>query len=116
MKLRLLFNTVRHLKPIQVRYRLKYFFKNRFDKKSSLETAGKVSSDRLPNLKFQQSIYNIKSYSSEGTFTFLNLSHSFPNEIDWNLPDYGRLWTYNLNYFDAAFIQYGKNFSINFSI
>lgn len=100
MKLRLLFNTVRHLKPIQVRYRLKYFFKNRFDKKSSLETAGKVSSDRLPNLKFQQSIYNIKSYSSEGTFTFLNLSHSFPNEIDWNLPDYGRLWTYNLNYFE----------------
>ena len=41
-----------------------------------------------------------------GTFVFLNKSYS-PNAgpIDWNyrneeLNDYGKLWTYNLNYFD----------------
>jgi hypothetical protein len=33
-------------------------------------------------------------------FTFLNLSHTFKDKIDWNFDKYGKLWTYNLNYFD----------------
>ncbi|HHH37104.1 MAG TPA: prenyltransferase, partial [Epsilonproteobacteria bacterium] len=35
-------------------------------------------------------------------FTFLNLSHTFEKieAVDWNYPDHGKLWTYNLNYFD----------------
>jgi len=36
----------------------------------------------------------------EDAFTFLNLSHRFENGIDWNFSDYGKLWTYNLTYFD----------------
>ncbi len=40
-------------------------------------------------------------YLSNGyAFTFLNLSHSFPKQIDWNWLGYGRLWCYNLNYFE----------------
>lgn len=34
-----------------------------------------------------------------GTFRFLNQSAPMP-VIDWNYPSYGKLWTYNLNYFD----------------
>jgi hypothetical protein len=34
-------------------------------------------------------------------FTFLNQTYSFPHEkIDWNFDEYGKLWTYNLCYFD----------------
>ena len=33
-------------------------------------------------------------------FTFLNQSHQFSGEIDWNFAFFGKLWTYNLNYFD----------------
>lgn len=36
----------------------------------------------------------------EGTFTFLNRSVHFGEEIDWNYSAFGKLWTYNLNYFD----------------
>lgn len=35
----------------------------------------------------------------EGTFTFLNQSVHM-TVIDWNYAKYGKLWTYNLNYFD----------------
>ncbi|MDD2367670.1 MAG: alginate lyase family protein [Sulfuricurvum sp.] len=33
-------------------------------------------------------------------FTFLNKSHTFSLRIDWNFSEYGKLWTYNLCYFD----------------
>ena len=32
-------------------------------------------------------------------FTFLNQSIDFKN-IDWDYNEYGKLWTYNLNYMD----------------
>ena len=39
------------------------------------------------------------SWQGKGSFIFLNLEKSF-NTIDWNYADYGKLWTYNLTYFD----------------
>lgn len=36
----------------------------------------------------------------DGTFTFLNQLVDM-DVIDWNYPNYGKLWTYNLNYFDC---------------
>lgn len=40
------------------------------------------------------------TYFSENTFRFLNIEHQFESAIDWNYAKYGKLWTYNLNYFD----------------
>lgn len=34
------------------------------------------------------------------SFRFLNLEKRFGNVIDWDYPENGKLWTYNLNYFD----------------
>ncbi|GAB4001665.1 hypothetical protein GCM10028807_58380 [Spirosoma daeguense] len=34
-------------------------------------------------------------------FTFLNRSVCFPGKIDWNYAKQGKLWTYQLNYFDC---------------
>ena len=35
-----------------------------------------------------------------GAFTFLNQRVSFPEQINWNYTDNGKLWTYHLTYFD----------------
>ncbi|QDK82602.1 heparinase [Spirosoma sp. KCTC 42546] len=40
-----------------------------------------------------------QSYQS-GVVTFLNLSRQLTAELDWNYAGFGKLWTYNLNYFD----------------
>ena len=100
MKLLLLFNTVRHLKPIQIRYRLKYFIRNRVGNSPSLSNGTTISKISVQNLIFMQSILNSNSYKSDKSFTFLNIEHTFTGRIDWNFPEYGRLWTYNLNYFE----------------
>jgi uncharacterized heparinase superfamily protein len=99
-KIALLFNTVRYLKPIQIRYRLKYFIRNRFGKNPSLQTGTSISEPKVEKLKFSKAIHNCNSYKSSNSFTFLNLEHSFTDKIDWNYPEYGRLWAYNLNYFE----------------
>lgn len=42
------------------------------------------------------------STEEKAVFSFLNIAHDFGtiDAIDWNLATYGKLWTYNLNYFD----------------
>ena len=37
---------------------------------------------------------------ADNEFTFLNLTHSFGNNVDWDYGGHGRLWTFYLNYFD----------------
>ncbi len=40
------------------------------------------------------------SWSTPGSFSFLNLEMIFNGQINWNEDQFGKLWTYNLNYFD----------------
>ena len=97
-KLLLLFNTVKYLKPIQIYYRLHYFVRKRFRKLTGFQYPFAVVS-RSQSLTLNPSIPSHTSLD-ENTFTFLNLSHTFENGIDWNFSEYGKLWTYNLTYFD----------------
>jgi len=57
-----------------------------------------LSSKSSP-LNLQPSIKSHLSVDNK-TFVFLNLSYTFKNNIDWNYTKYGKLWTYNLTYFD----------------
>lgn len=92
----LLLYTARHLKLRQVFYRGYYFAKRRL-KGVGLPQISEAPQTR--HLKITQPIPRPRS--SCGTdFTFLNRSHDFKNQVDWNFPDYGKLWCYNLNYFD----------------
>ena len=50
-------------------------------------------------LTLQPSVPSYPSVDNK-TFNFLNLSHTFENGIEWNFLEYGKLWTYNLTYFD----------------
>lgn len=51
-------------------------------------------------INWSNEIFSYISYKERNTFTFLNLEKQFEGEIDWDYPEYGLLWTYNLNYFE----------------
>jgi hypothetical protein len=51
-------------------------------------------------LKLEESIHIVDSYFRDREFIFLNLSIKFKKKIDWNYSNNGKLWTYNLTYFD----------------
>lgn len=89
MNYRLLWNTVRHLKPTQVFYQVKYRLKKpayvAYD--SSKFLVSNFKTEPIPKFKCVEG----------NAFTFLNLEHEFAG---WNFTDNGMLWAYNQNYFD----------------
>ncbi len=95
MNIKLYFNTLRYLKAKQINYRLYYALKKRlFRDKIEYKKKESYSLELLP------SIYMHKSYLGNKTFKFINITHKFESTIDWNYSKYGKLWTYNLNYFE----------------
>ena len=96
------FHTLRYLKAEQLFYQLYYRFRRqgrrvlRMTCPLQLERQG-FSVQLVPFVTKQQ-VYN------NGTFTFLNIAHFFgenAGSIDWEFGKYGKLWLYNLNYFDV---------------
>ena len=96
-KIKLFVNTIKYLKPIQIYYRIYYFFGKRI-----LGNPKYVKDIPLHNpIYWKNTLNTINSLSKEkNEFIFLNIRHNFSKSIDWNLNKYGKLWTYNLNYFD----------------
>ncbi|GAB2596247.1 heparinase II/III domain-containing protein [Spirosoma areae] len=89
----LYWRTVRHLTLRQVVYQLVYRLRGR---------ARLLVLKKIPVAYFLTGTKADKSASwQNGTFTLLNQLVSFPSEIDWNYSANGKLWTYNLNYFDC---------------
>lgn len=96
-KIRLIYNTIKYLRPIQVYYRIFYFTKQFFQWKN----VDIKYIDKFDSIIWQDEISTKESYSEiSNKFTFLNLSYRFSDRIDWNHSGFGKLWTYNLNYFD----------------
>ena len=98
-KLILLFNTVKYLKAKQIYFRLFYFARDRYRKIFGFKYKF-VKESHSTFLKLIDSIENKYSVENNKEFSFLNLSKSFENSIDWNYSKYGKLWTYNLTYFE----------------
>jgi len=94
-----LYHTVKCLKPIQVYYRLYYFTRKRSRRIFNHQTIYTQPVEGL-RLTLEESIHIIDCYEEQNTFIFLNLKKKFEETIDWNYNKYGKLWTYNLNYFD----------------
>ncbi len=93
-----LFNTIKYLKFIQIYYRLFYFIRNRFRKISRFKYKMTKESKSNP-LTLSDSCSYYSSYK-DYEFNLLNLPKKFDDKIDWNYSDYGKLWTYNLTYFE----------------
>ena len=96
-KIKLLINTIAYLRPIQVYYRLYYFLRNRL---FGYKIKKKKINDFNPIAWQNRFDYENSYFEKKNSFTFLNISHSFSNKINWNFNQFGKLWTYNLNYFD----------------
>lgn len=95
-KITLILNTVKYLKVKQVFYRLIYFLKSKLSKKKYQSDL----KDFIEPIKWNNSIHKPTSYLGDFNFNFLNIKKQFNDKINWNEEEYGKLWTYNLNYFD----------------
>ena len=94
-----LFNTIKYLKFTQIYYRIFYFVMARFRKVIGFKYEFMKESQNVTPLKPIGSCEYYSNYSNN-KFHMLNLSKKFDDKIDWNYSDYGKLWTYNLNYFE----------------
>jgi uncharacterized heparinase superfamily protein len=94
-KISLIFNTVRHLKGRQVFYQLYYRLKP--NKALDKYASGDVKCIYL-NFVHRYSVDDL--VSEGGAFNFLNLQKSFGNNVDWDYQGFGKLWNYNLQYFN----------------
>ena len=104
-----LYHTLKYLKQKQFTYRIYYALRNKFRKLSKHKYPVRTAplSKRLKLIECKTfDIFNI--YNNDA-FTFIGITHKFQkNEVDWNYNHYGKLWNYNLTYFD--FLQQ-KNMS-----
>jgi hypothetical protein len=96
-KIKLLINTVIYLRPIQIYYRLYYYLRNRLFR---YNVEKRIINDFNPIVWKNRFDHDNSYFKKENSFTFLNISHSFSDKINWNINQFGKLWTYNLNYFD----------------
>jgi len=108
-KLILLYHTLKYLKQKQFTYRIYYALRNKFRKlakhKYPVRTAPLSKKLKLIECK----TFDIFNIYNNDAFTFIGITHKFQNnEVDWNYNHYGKLWNYNLTYFD--FLQQ-KNMS-----
>lgn len=96
------FQTLRYLKFIQIRYQVFYRLRRLFglQPKVSNIRISKVEISNLSEIQLLPSIPSYHSFLSGNKFRFLNLEQDFRQKIDWNFVDHGKLWTYNLNYFE----------------
>ncbi len=97
-KILLVFNTVRFLKGRQIFYQLYY----RLKPKHSLDKyrPKAAAAGNFIFLKFSHQCQTAEAVAQDGAFTFLNLQKNFGDTIDWNYQGYGKLWNYNLQYFN----------------
>src|SRR5690554_914336 len=92
-KIGLLFNTLKYLKVSQIFWQILY----RLKRESYISV--KKCNIAIYSLKFRNVINQKDKYFNNNLFYFLNLEKKF-DVIDWNFMDYGKLWNYNLEYFD----------------
>lgn len=98
MNVALFFRTIKDLKFKQILFRLYYAFRSKYRTLVNHKPMFSLYRKGKP-LNFQPYILANASYNAN-TFTFLNQSVSFKNDVDWDYMDKGKLWCYNLNYFD----------------
>lgn len=93
------FHTLRYLKPEQIVFQL-YYRLRRLVWSYPLESKKLSEPLVVEPLVLIPSVSKPSSYLG-GVYTFLNLEKDFSlDRIDWECTDYGKLWLYNLHYFD----------------
>ncbi len=94
------FHTLKYLKVRQIYYRIYYFIRYRWRRVIGHSYLRKIFFYKKSKLILEPSIIPSKAIIEGDNFIFLNQSRTFSSEINWNDDHFGKLWTYNLNYFD----------------
>lgn len=98
MQLLRFIRTARHFHPDQIRMKVLYSLRKAKAERGRLPLADPFTLSISP-LEFRARIQVHPEYK-EGTFTFLNQSHTFEFAPDWNYRQHGALWNYRLNSFE----------------
>lgn len=96
-----LIKTIRYIRCIQIFFQIWYRIKNRLLRISNYKRYEPCNL----NSNFKCDVINIlkiknKEYLLSNKFCFLNVQHNFEDKIDWNYCGQGKLWNYNLQYFN----------------
>lgn len=102
----LFYRTVRYLQPVQFRYRVYYFLRSIWRRINRFHYPYFIPIKRVP-LRHENWMITEQRFNNY-RFTFLNQSKKFDSKISWNFVQYGKLWAYNLNYFNYL-MQSGMN-------
>lgn len=93
----LYFHTLRYLKFKQIWFQCLYLLRRKL---KPVKLKSYPLNNKVPHRLNFRSFLPAKPTYQKGTFTFLNKSKHFGEIIDWQFSEYGKLWRYNLNYFD----------------
>lgn len=115
-KIQLYYNTLKYLRRKQIAYRLWYFIRSRGRKLRGFSYKFTETPPLSIHTNFEASIASYTSYFGKSHFKFLNLSQKFEQGINWEFGDYGKLWTYNLAYFDFLNQKDSDTFKSDFKI
>lgn len=96
----LYFYTLKYLKWIQIQYQLWYILRKKWRKITKSKYIYKRKLPDFDPISMGPSIDNYCTYLGQNKFMFLNLKHNFDASINWDYTMHGKLWTYNLNYFE----------------
>ncbi|HRO07511.1 MAG: alginate lyase family protein [Chitinophagaceae bacterium] len=113
-KLLLYLNTIKYLKWTQIRYQLWYKVRSYWRAKTNFKYDFDKNLPAFKSLHYQQSIDEYNSYFGNNNFHFLNLSYNFNNGINWDFDGCGKLWTYNLNYFEFLNQNNAEQYKVEF--
>jgi len=100
MNLQRLYETIRHLKWQQVFYRFYYPVKRAFFRTSGVSENSLAAAAGFPQIRMPFIAVTGLFRPGDNSFCFLNSRHRFQETIEWDYKDHGRLWCYNLNYFE----------------
>ncbi len=96
--------SIRYYKPKQLVFWIWYSLRRRLPQMLRLQLPRVPDSPNWHPLDFRVPIpsnpYTITDGIGEGRFTFLNETRDLDLEVDWRPRGVGRLWIYNLHYFD----------------
>jgi len=93
-RLSLYYNTLKHLTATQVMYQVY----NKVKPKRKLQFYMPNTPKSMKKMTFGYRMEPYNSLNEQKVFTFLNLSYTFENHVDWSFDEHGKLWNYNLQY------------------
>ena len=96
-KLSRYYHTLKHLKPIQIRYQLWFRLRNKF---FPVKYPSNIKARSFQKIKLEPFPNQYTHDLGENHFQFLNLEQKFNEKINWNYLGHGKLWAYHHNYFD----------------